>query len=242
VGYVPIGSVSSEGMMMTKKKDGTEAVEFSEPVDADIEVQTEQVTLMPRVLKFQWTESEQKTIDTIKRAVDQIVMREHREAFASVHRMLEKVRQQQADSDGAPLADETGKPIWVKNLDGSVQEDYSRLDAVDMDGAIMKFATYAFFAGQASIDAYAEAVFAKYAADDTYQDVYASIMSGTVPDKTATAERKAREERYFAFLKAYTHKRVKELIDRMDSLRRTLEFVRQAQQKDREREWRANTR
>jgi hypothetical protein len=243
VGHVAILGISVGRLcVMTKKKSGTEEVQLSEPVLPEVDTPVQQATLLPTALKFTWTDAEAETIQTIKRAVDQIVMREHKEAFFAVHHLLAKVRQQQVGNDGALLFDEGGKPMWMRNLDGSVLEDYSRLDAIDIDGAIMKFASYAFFAGQSSIDNYMEAVFAKYAADDAYQDMYSSIMTGTVPDKTATAERKSREERYFAFFKAYSHKRIKELIDRMDALRRALEFVRQAQQKDREREWRANTR
>jgi hypothetical protein len=223
-------------------KDKKLETELNEPTDEPLDLPTEQATLLPTRLNFKWSEDEQDTIDTIKGAVDQMVQKEYQEAYLVVRSIMNRVREYQLDDSGKAMLDEKGAPVWKRNPDGSVAEDYSRLDASDLDSAILKLATYAFFAGQWSIDAYMEAVFAKYMADDAHSDAFASIRTGTIQDKTVTADKKSRLERYRAFYKAYSHKRIKELIDRMDSLRRSLEFVRKLQADDRGREWRASTR
>lgn len=218
-------------------KDKRLEVELNEPTDEKLDLPIEQATLLPTKLNFSWSEDEKETIDTIKGAVDQMVQKDYRDSFLVVRSIMTKVRDVQTDENMHPLKDENGSPQWKRNPDGSVYEDYSRLDASDLDSAILKLATYAFFAGQWSIDVYMSAVFAKYMADDALSEALASIMSGTIQDKKATADKKSRVERYRAFYKAYTHKRVKELIDRMDSLRRSLEFVRRYQSEDRNREY-----
>lgn len=214
-------------------------VELQEPIAPTIDTPTEQPTVLPHTLKFNWDDDERLTIETIKMAVDQMIQREYRDAFVAVQGILSLVREVERDPNtGELLYTESGAPVWKKDASGAVREDYNKLDATDLDSAILHMATYSFFAGQWAIDAYMEAVFAKYMADDKQADAFSAIMQGTIQDKTATANRKSRDERYRAFYKAYTHRKIKELLDRMDSLRRSLEFVRKAQQEDRNREWR----
>jgi hypothetical protein len=176
----------------------------------------------------------------VKRSVDEYVVQEFSQAYAIIHALLNKTRLPETDEYGNAVVGENGEVVWKRHPDGSVIEDWSKVDAMDMDKLVLNASVYAFFAGQRSIDLYAEAVFAKLSAEDAFDDKFAGIMSGTISDKTSSANRKVRQERYFAFYRSYLYKRVKETVDRLDTLVRRVESVRQAQLKDREREFRAS--
>lgn len=192
--------------------------------------------LLPVSLRFDWNDDERETLETIRRIVKQEVSSEFRQATHALHILLGKVRTQ-IEIDGELVTDADGAPVWDTWADGSVKEDWSRIDAADIDQFIMNVSVFSFFAGQSVVDSYGEAVFAKYMSEDAFAEAYAAMHKGTISDKDAAAKKKTRQERYFAFYCAYKHKYMKELLDRLDSITRKLEFVRESQIQDR---WRTS--
>jgi hypothetical protein len=226
---------------MTKPKDET-SVDIGEIVDASVgeDVGFQGAGAVLPKLKMTFDKDEQETIDTIKFVVEQQVVSEFQPAFMLIKKFINRTRIPQLDGMGNEVMDETGKVQWQRNSDGSIIEDWSKVGAMEMDSLVLNASTFSFFGGQKSIDLYAEAVFAKYMAEDAFDDKFAKILQGTISDKTTAANRNVRMERYFAFYKAYQYKRVKEVLDRLDSLVRRVEQVRMAQLKDTERAFRAN--
>lgn len=188
--------------------------------------------LLPTSLKFDWSPEERETIETVKSIVKQEVSKDFGQVAHVLHDMLRKVRMQEVDANGKPLYDETGAPVWQKWPDGSIKEDWSRIDAADIDAFLMNAAVFSFFVAQSVVDAYGEAVFAKYMSEDKFAEVYDSLIEGTIDDKRAAASKKSRLERYFAFYKAYKYRYMREMMDRIDSISRRLETVRKYQIED----------
>lgn len=219
---------------MAKKSDGVTDEQVGE--DVSMGSADDPGRLLPVSLRFEWTDEERETIETIRHIVKQEVASEFKQATHALHVLLAKVRTQ-AEMDDEPAFDEQGLPVWETWPDGTVKEDWSRIDAVDIDQFIMNASVFSFFAGQSVVDSYGEAVFAKYMSEDAFAEAYASMHKGTISDKDAAAKRKTRQERYFAFYCAYKHKYMKELLDRMDNITRKLEFVRKSQIDDR---WRTS--
>lgn len=219
----------------------------SEDFKVEVEVAAEEVavpTALPVVtfpqIRWEWDEEDQAVIEEIIKTVNAQVAEKFRPAFQTVQKVLLRVRIPETDEYGNERHDENGKIVWRRNPDGSVIEHWGNIGAEEMDEFILNASMYTFFASQEEIDLYAEAVFAKFASEDTYDDFYRSLGKGTINDKTAEANRATREERYFAFYKSYTYKKVKELVTRLDTLVRRVESVRNMQLKDAERNFRAN--
>lgn len=200
---------------------------FEPDVAAEVPVD---VKVEPR-LAIEWEESDRDDLDFIQASIEKKLLKDYAQAFAMENHMLEKVR--------TPLPPGQG-PGWVQNADGSYVEDWSRIGTKELEEFIQAASAEAFFASQRMIDGYAEAVFAKFAYEDAYDDKYASLLTGTVGDKTAKAKRHTQKERWMALYKMLYYKKSKEVVDRLDQHVRRVERIYQERQKEADRVFRAS--
>ena len=182
-------------------------------------------------LSIEWGEDDREAIEFIKSKIEEGIRHEYAQVFAEEEHLLAKVR--------IPYPPGSGVPGWQRNPDGSYIEDWGRLSLRDMEQFIQAASSEAFFSSQRVVNAYAEAVFAKFTYDDAYDDAYSRQLSGTVGDKTARAKRRTQKERWLALFKSLYYKRAQEVVGKLDAHVRRVERVYAERQKELERSFRA---
>lgn len=182
-------------------------------------------------LSIEWGEDDREAIEFIKSKIEEGIRQEYAQVFAEEEHLLAKVR--------IPNPPGSGVAGWQRNPDGSYIEDWGRLSLRDMEQFIQAASSEAFFSSQRVVNAYAEAVFAKFTYDDAYDDAYSRQLSGTVGDKTARAKRRTQKERWLALFKSLYYKRAQEVVGKLDAHVRRVERVYAERQKELERSFRA---
>lgn len=177
-------------------------------------------------LRTVWRESEKPVVDEIIAAADAEIKRRFAEAYQVERRFLSKVRTPELDDYGNPKLNPDGSPVWVRNPDGTVMEDWSLVTLSDMDEFVMNASAWSFFGAQDSVDIWAEAVIAKLMLDEEYDARYAGMISGTIADKQARASRLTQDSRYFAAYMAVLDRKAKEVVTRLDQTVRRVENIR----------------
>lgn len=181
-------------------------------------------------ISVEWSEDERDAVEFIKANLEKRIYSDYQEAFILENNILSKVRTRLETPNGI---------VWATNPDGSVIEDWSRIDTKDLESFIQAASAEAFFASQRVIDGYAEAVFAKFTYDDAYDEAYSRILSGTIGDKTAKAKRETQRERWVALYRSLYYKKAKEVVDRLDAHVRRAERIYQERGKEADRQFRS---
>mgnify|MGYP000924388095 CR=1 FL=1 len=181
-------------------------------------------------LDIEWEPEDKEQLSVIMGSLDRMMRGQYAQAFAVEKKLLDQVR--------TPIPSNAGGG-WLMNPDGSYVEDWSRITIPDMEKFIQEASSWTFFSSQQVIDSYAEAVFAKFTYDDSYDDAYSSQLTGTIGDKQAKAKRRTKKERWLALYKTLAFKKSKEIIDRLEQHVRRVERIYTERQKQEEREFRA---
>lgn len=157
--------------------------------------------------------AEDDDVSSIVRQADRLVRERFAQVFDIERRMLESVRVTGPDGQ------------FVKNDEGAYVEDWSRVTMSQMQQFIQAGSAEAFFASQQSIDAYAEAVLAKFAYDDDYDAAYIAQGSGTVAERTSRAKAATVDKRWAALFRSVVSKKAKDAVERLDAHVRRVERI-----------------
>lgn len=207
------------------------APELDRVFEPEMEVeQPAEVRVEPRI-SLEWDDDDRDDVEFIQASIEKRIALDYAQAFSMESELLAKVR--------TPLPPGQGQG-WAQHADGSYIEDWSRISIQDMEAFIHAASSETFFASQKVIDGYAEAVYAKFSYEDAYDEKYASILTGTVGDKTAKAKRHTRKERWLALYKMLYYKKGKEVVDRLDQHVRRVERIYQERQREADRIFRAS--
>lgn len=208
------------------------APEIEQTVDPEVEEPTVEGGDRPLDVRLHidWEDDDKKALDFIVGKIDADIREQFAQAFAIEEKMLEKTRTRLPAYAGGG---------WLRNPDGSYVEDWSQITLADMEKFVQEASAWAFFGTQASIDAYAEAVFAKYTYDDAYDRAYSRQTSGTIGDKQARAKRATQEERWRALYKTLYQRKAREVVERLDAHVRRVERIYYERSRRDEREIRA---
>lgn len=177
-------------------------------------------------LRTEWREDEKSVVQELITSADAEIRTRFAEAFQVERKFLSKVRTPELDEYGNVKVNPDGSPIWRRNPDGTVLEDWSLVTLSDMDEFVMNASAWAFFGAQDSVDIWAEAVVAKLMLDEEYDAKYSSMVSGTIADKQARASRHTQDSRYFAAYLAILDRKAKEVVSRLDQTVRRVENIR----------------
>jgi hypothetical protein len=191
-----------------------------------MDMKTQEPDIKPK-LTLDWEDDDKADIEYVMGKVDKSVHNQFAQVFDVENKLLMKVRTQLPNGQ------------WLMSSDGSYVEDWSQVSEKDMELFIQEAAAWLFFYNQDVIDAYAEAVFAKYTYDDAYDSEYSGQLTGTVGDKTARAKRRTQSERWLALYKTIYYKKAQGILDGLDQHVRRVERIFAERGKQAEREFRA---
>lgn len=175
--------------------------------------------------RFVWKPEDRDALEQIRQGADSMV----EEAFLEFAETLDgfycalRIPEQK---NGVVVIGADGRFVWQKDNDGKIIEDWSQLTGQDCEHTLANLARLRIEVAPKVNELMLEALMARYSAQDSYDDSWASIMDGTQGDRTAKSNRESRQDKYHAYFRFYIYSVAKTLLDEIQSFAKLLENVR----------------
>lgn len=170
-------------------------------------------------MRMEWRSEDRPVIDKARSAVEGTLIRSFEDAFQVINYVYDLVRTPEVDkTTGEVRTDNYGFTIWKKTPSGSYEEDWSRLTVRAKEELLFKITTALFAWQQDAANVWGEAMFAKAQWEEAFAIAYDAPMSGTIEDRTAVANIKAAEERYFAIFTSWYSRKADVLVRSLETL------------------------
>jgi len=174
-------------------------------------------------MRIDWTKEDVMQMTALRIAVDQKLQEDFAGAYAVMFDLYVLVREQEVDEKtGEFRKDINGLPVWKRTRSGAPIEDWTRLTSREKENFLFRITTQVFEWSQYSANLWAESMFAKAEWTEAHAIGYTEGIGGTVDDRTAHANRKSAEERYFAVYMAAISRKAEAIVRSMEMLSRRL--------------------
>lgn len=178
-------------------------------------------------IRYEWRPEDENSIAQLRAAANAVIMDTFRDVSRILDNFYESFRVAKKNSMDLPILDSNGRWVWEKDELGNYKEDFSQLNGQDIEKALFDLQREKIEFAQTISELFLEAVFAHYSFKDEFSEHYESLLEGTVGDRTAIANRKSRESKYFAFFRYYLWQRASAFEKEISELMRLLERIRQ---------------
>lgn len=141
------------------------------------------------------------------------------DAYAIMNDLYDVVRTHEVDdSTGLVKTDRYGLPVWKRTLSGYPAEDWSQLTHRQKEDFLFKITTSLFKWKQEQAEFWVSAMMTKAEFTEKFSVEYGKSMSGTIEDRTAAANIRSAEEKYFAIFRTYISKKADAIVESMEML------------------------
>jgi hypothetical protein len=181
--------------------------------------------LLSSKIRFSWRPEDRVILDRIRIAAEA----ECQEAFADMLGVLDNFYMQlriPEQREGIVVMGADGRPVWKRNEKGQILESWNQLTGQDVEYALANLARLRMSVASQVNQLFLEAVFARHAASDLYDDAWFSRLEGTQGDRTAWSNRESRQDRYHAFFRFYLYSTAKVFLDELNTFDKLLVNVR----------------
>lgn len=179
-------------------------------------------------ISFEWRDSDQATLEQIRSASWAVTEELFSDVFSIVDGIYGEMRIPETDRNGL-VRKEDGRTVWKRDDYGRVIEDFDQLTGQDIEVALLSLSRVRISLSSKVNGLLMEALFAKHIADDVRDDAYLSIVDDTIPGRTAKSNQRSRPDRYHALFRYWLYSNADVLAKEVESLRRTLDRVRERQ-------------
>lgn len=176
-------------------------------------------------LRFDWRPEDRATLEQIRGSVDRMFDELFADVFDIVDRIYAGMRVPLLDSHNQPVI-EGGRMQFEKDDSGHFVERWDRLTADEIEDAIFRISELRLHLHPRVNSLLMEALFAKYRANDEWDDAYTAILEDTVPGRTAKANKKTRPDRYHALYLNWIYTSADSLYREVVAFQRTLDNMR----------------
>lgn len=176
-------------------------------------------------LRFEWRPDDYATLEQIRGAVDRQFETMFTEVFDVVDRLYAGMRVPVTDKVGQPVY-EQGRMQFEVDERGHYVERWDRLTSDEIDDAIFRLGELRLHLHPRVNSLLMDALFAKYRANDEWDDAYTEILEDTVPGRTAKANKKSRQDRYHALFLNWVYTNADALLREVVAFQRTLDNMR----------------
>lgn len=176
-------------------------------------------------LRFEWRPDDRATLEQIRGAVDRMFDEMFSEVFGIIDDLYAGMRIPLLDSAGQPLV-ERGRVQFEKDDSGHYIERWDRLTADEIEDAIFRLGVLRLHLHPRVNSLLMDALFAKYRANDEWDDAYTAILEDTVPGRTAKANKNSRQDRYHALFLNWVYTSADAFFREVTAFQRTLDNMR----------------
>ena len=176
-------------------------------------------------LRFEWRPDDQATLEQIRRSMTALYEEMFSDVFEVIDGLYAGMRVPVTDSAGAALS-EGGRIQFQKDERGNYVERWDRLTDDEIEDAIFRLGELRLTLAPRVNSLLMEALFAKYRAQDEWDDTYTAILEDTVPGRTAKANKKSRNDRYHALYLNWAYTSAESFFREVVAFQRTLDNMR----------------
>lgn len=177
-------------------------------------------------VEFAWRDSDQRTLDQIRAAVGSMFMGLFDDAITLLDNLYCQLRTPRVNAHGVPMVGADGRYVWETDDKGEPVERWENLTGEDIEHCLFDLARLRMSVAPKINELLMEAMFAKRIQVDAYDDAYGSMLDGTVSDKTASANRKSRQDNYHAFFRYWLWSQGDTFLKELANFQRLLERTR----------------
>lgn len=175
--------------------------------------------------RFVWKPEDRAALERIRVSAEGVV----EDGFTDVAEALDEFYMQlrvPEQRNGQVLLEADGRPKWKTDESGHIIEDWSQLTGQDVEQTLAQLAKLRFSLAPKVNSLMLEALMARYAAQDSYDDEWGTLMDGTQGDRTARSNRASRQDKYHAYFRFYIYSVAKILLDETQAFTKLLENIR----------------
>ena len=176
-------------------------------------------------LRFEWRPEDQATLEQIRRSMTVLYEEMFSDVFEVIDSLYAGMRVPVTDSAGQPVV-ESGRVQFQTDERGNYVERWDRLTDDEIEDAIFRLGELRLTLAPRVNALLMEALFAKYRAQDEWDDTYTSILEDTVPGRTAKANKKSRNDRYHALYLNWIYTSAESFFREVVAFQRTLDNMR----------------
>lgn len=176
-------------------------------------------------LRFEWRPEDRATLEQIRGSVERVFEELFGDVFDVIDRLYVGMRVPITNAAGQPVYDQ-GRMQFETDDRGNYIERWDRLTADEIEDAIFRLGELRLTLHPRVNSMLMDALFAKYRANDEWDDAYTAILDDTVPGRTATANKKSRPDRYHALYLNWLYTTAESFYREVVAFQRTLENMR----------------
>lgn len=176
-------------------------------------------------LRFEWRPEDRATLEQIRGSVDRLFIEMFSDVFEVVDRLYAGMRVPRTDSAGQPVV-EQGRVQFEQDERGHFIERWDRLTDDEIEDAIFRLGELRLTLHPRVNSLLMDALFAKYRANDEWDDAYTAILEDTVPGRTAKANKQSRQDRYHALYLNWAYTSADAFFREVVAFQRTLDNMR----------------
>lgn len=176
-------------------------------------------------LRFEWRPEDRATLEQIRGSVERAFEEMYSDVFEVIDQLYIGMRVPRTNSVGQPVM-EGGRLQFETDEQGQFIERWDRLTADEIEDAIFRLGELRLTLHPRVNSLLMDALFAKYRANDEWDDAYTSILEDTVQGRTATANKKSRPDRYHALYLNWIYTTAESFYREVVAFQRTLENMR----------------
>jgi hypothetical protein len=177
-------------------------------------------------VRYHWKPEDQHSIGQLRAVAEKVIEECFSKTFSIIDELYDSFRKIKTNQYGIALTDHTGRHLYEKDEHGNPIEDFSLLDGLDIEKALLDLQREKLVTSQQIAELLLEANFAHFSYKDDYWEKYESLLDGTNPLREAKANRETKEAKYFSYFRYYIWYRANEFGKELDNLMRILDRIR----------------
>ncbi|QDH91804.1 hypothetical protein SEA_PHRAPPUCCINO_129 [Mycobacterium phage Phrappuccino] len=177
-------------------------------------------------MRFSFRSEDKSILERIEAGSDAVFLELFADMIGVVDNFYASLRVPKVNDLGMTMLDAHQRPVWETDPgSGEPILKLSQLTGQDVDQALLELERVLLEVTPRVEKLHLEAIMAHNIAKDTYDDAWFGVVEGTQGDRTARANREARQDRWLAFFRFYIYRHAKVFLDELNAFARRLDNV-----------------
>lgn len=186
---------------------------------------SERLSLLSRIT-FRWHTSDGMILSQLRAAAELQWDRQLKPAFTILDRLYEEMRIPEQTAEGIVKLGQDGRPIWKRDKEtGLIIETTEQLTGQDIEKALLDLHRLKLVVSEQANGLLTETMLARYVMKDKEDDLWDSILEGTINDRQAAVNRRTRQEKYHYFFHWILYTNSQTFLKEIISLIKTLDGI-----------------
>ena len=177
-------------------------------------------------IKFNWKPEDRSIMERIESSASSVFIELFSDVVTVIDDFYAAMRVPETTPNGMTVIGPDRRPVWKRDEDGRFIERLDQLTGQDIDQAILELERLLLTVTPRVNRLMLDAVAVHHIQKDAFDEAWFSVVEGTQGDRTARANQRSREDRWFAFFKYYVYSDAQAFHGEVNAFLKRLENVR----------------